>query len=195
MQPESPYGALRSPGESDAAKGYPGRRPRPGRLWQAEGTFGWSRGAGRVGAGHHVPPPRGPVGIPGAGVRRVWGRAAGRGVRRVDDDAVASTGGQSGRRPCGPGGISSNRRAQHVGHSRQYIDPNRPPQIVDLGPAEGKSVREWTHTKRDERLGAHVIAEHPKNHKLLELGRHRRALRERAAVKRAAHYPLEARHN
>jgi hypothetical protein len=29
----------------------------------------------------------------------------------------------------------------------QYIDPHQPPQIVDLGPASGKSLREWVHTK------------------------------------------------
>src|SRR5262249_29844803 len=46
----------------------------------------------------------------------------------------------------------------------QYIDPHTPPKIVDLGPAQGKSLREWTHTKRDDRLGAHVISTSPKNH-------------------------------
>ncbi len=29
----------------------------------------------------------------------------------------------------------------------QYIDPNAPPKIVDLGPASAKSIREWVHTR------------------------------------------------
>jgi hypothetical protein len=68
----------------------------------------------------------------------------------------------------------------------QYFDK---PQIVDLGPAERhKSMREWTHTKRDARLGAHVISEHPKNLRLLERCKKQREMLNHTALKRAALY-------
>lgn len=47
-----------------------------------------------------------------------------------------------------PGGYISwiNQESQEC-QQLQYIDPNQPPKIVDLGPATGKSLREWVHTK------------------------------------------------
>jgi hypothetical protein len=58
------------------------------------------------------------------------------------------TGAVSAPRQILPGGyISWINHESEEWQQLQYVDPRQPPKIVDLGPANGKSLREWVHTK------------------------------------------------
>jgi len=72
----------------------------------------------------------------------------------------------------------------------QYIDPSQPPQIVDLGPVTGKSLREWVHTKnRDSGLKTtRYLSEHASNRELYERAREHRKHLDKIAEKRSALY-------
>jgi len=52
----------------------------------------------------------------------------------------------------------------------QYIDTDAPPKIVNLGPAKGKSLREWVHTKnrRKNLMTTRQLSTKPKNTQLLK---------------------------
>ncbi len=60
-----------------------------------------------------------------------------------------------------------------------FVDPTKPPQLVDLGPAEGASLRRWVHSKTDDlvRKNRHT------NPGLLDQCRQSRANLEEAAAK------------
>jgi hypothetical protein len=48
-----------------------------------------------------------------------------------------------------PGGyISWINQQNEEWQQLQYVDPKKPPKMVNLGPASGKSLREWVHTRR-----------------------------------------------
>lgn len=85
-----------------------------------------------------------------------------------------------------PGGYISwiNPAAQEV-QQLQYIDPNQPPKIVDLGPARGASLREFadSHTRPTV-----ILSNTRPDHPALERARRQRASREEAALTRARHY-------
>jgi hypothetical protein len=60
-----------------------------------------------------------------------------------------------------------------------YVDPTKPPQLVDLGPAEGASLRRWVHSKTDDL----VRKNRQTNPGLLDQCRQYRATLEEAAEK------------
>jgi len=60
-----------------------------------------------------------------------------------------------------------------------YVDPTKPPQLVDLGPAEGASLRRWVHSKTDDLVRKNRQA----NPGLLDQCRQHRANLEEAAEK------------
>jgi hypothetical protein len=85
-----------------------------------------------------------------------------------------------------PGGYISwiNPQAQEV-QQLQYIDPNQPPKIVNLGPAQGASLREFadSHTRPTV-----ILSNTRPDHPVLERARRHRARREEAALVRARYY-------
>ena len=72
----------------------------------------------------------------------------------------------------------------------RYLDPNRPPTIVDLGPPAGRSLREWVdaETAKSHLTTTLAISRHPSNQALLRRSKENRAKMERTAVARAALY-------
>jgi hypothetical protein len=63
-------------------------------------------------------------------------------------NVYAFAGALTGPRQILPGGdISWVNPESEAWQQLQYIDPHTPPKIVALGPAQGKSLREWTHAK------------------------------------------------
>jgi hypothetical protein len=73
----------------------------------------------------------------------------------------------------------------------QYIDPNKPPTIVDLGPADSRrSLREWIDSIESPSKLQTVtrISEHPSNSPLLEYGKKRRAALDHIALAKARLY-------
>ncbi len=72
----------------------------------------------------------------------------------------------------------------------RWIDPNGGPTIVDLGPAQGTSLRVWIDGLMTEtKLRTTVrISRDPVNHDLLKLGKERRARLERMAELRATQH-------
>ncbi|HKD70420.1 MAG TPA: hypothetical protein VKB84_26520 [Candidatus Binataceae bacterium] len=77
----------------------------------------------------------------------------------------------------------------------QYIDPSKPPQIVNLGPATGKSLREWVHTKnRDAGLKTtNVLSLKAPNTQLYKHAKEHRAHLDKIAAKRAKQFERAAR--
>jgi hypothetical protein len=74
----------------------------------------------------------------------------------------------------------------------QYVDPNAPPRIVNLGPANHKSLREWINTKTDNVKGlrdTRSLSESTTNKELFEVSKRRRDFIEQAATRRAKNYP------
>ena len=69
----------------------------------------------------------------------------------------------------------------------QYLDPNEPPSIANLGPADpnARSLREWMHTRRGDPAGLRTtrdISARPMNNALLErCSAHRKTLDEIAS--------------
>ena len=72
----------------------------------------------------------------------------------------------------------------------RWIDPNHGPSIVDLGPAQGASLRRWI----DDKMGAtgvrtgQLIAEKPLNEELFAVGARRREMIDVAAAGRGGDY-------
>jgi hypothetical protein len=85
-----------------------------------------------------------------------------------------------------PGGYISwiNPAAEEV-QQLQYVDPNQPPTIVNLGPASGASLREFIDSKSRPTVAlSNMRGDHP----VLEAARRYRASRDEAALRRARHY-------
>jgi len=72
----------------------------------------------------------------------------------------------------------------------QWVDSNEPPKIVDLGPANGRSLREWVDgiTAETNMRTTTQIAKNPTNHQLLQSARERRVHLDRIAEARAKLY-------
>jgi hypothetical protein len=106
------------------------------------------------------------------------------------------TGALTAPRQILPGGyISWVNQESDEWQQLQYVDPNQPPKIVDLGPATGNSLREWVHTKnRDAGLKTtRYLSEHaPNKHVYRQAQEHRKHL-EKIAERRSAFYE-RARH-
>jgi hypothetical protein len=66
----------------------------------------------------------------------------------------------------------------------QYIDPKNPPKIINLGPAQGRSLREWIDGQTIDPRNKHRKL----NEALLMQGREHRARLEKAALARARLY-------
>ncbi len=101
------------------------------------------------------------------------------------------TGAVKGPRQILPGGyISWINQETEEWQQLQYVDPNQPPKIVELGPATGKSLREWVHTKnRDAGLKTtRYLSEHALTSDVFKQSRERRVHLEKIATKRAALY-------
>ena len=95
-----------------------------------------------------------------------------------------------------PGGyISWINQENEEWQQLQYIDPKQPPKIVNLGPASGKSLREWVHTKnRDAGLKTtRYLSEKRLNPELLKRTRERRDHLDKIATNRAAMYGIRKR--
>jgi hypothetical protein len=95
-----------------------------------------------------------------------------------------------------PGGyISWINQENEEWQQLQYIDPKQPPKIVNLGPASGKSLREWVHTKnRDAGLKTtRYLSEKRLNPELLKRTRERREHLDKIATNRAAMYGIRRR--
>ena len=95
-----------------------------------------------------------------------------------------------------PGGyISWINQENEEWQQLQYIDPKQPPKIVNLGPASGKSLREWVHTKnRDAGLKTtRYLSEKRLNPELLKRTTERRDHLEKIAANRAAMYGIRRR--
>lgn len=75
----------------------------------------------------------------------------------------------------------------------QYIDPSQPPKIVNLGPANGKSLREWVHTKnRDAGLKTtRYLSQHSPNKQIYKYAKEHRAHLNKIAEKRTSLYERE----
>jgi hypothetical protein len=73
----------------------------------------------------------------------------------------------------------------------QFLDPNAPPVIKDLGPANARSIREWMHT-RDERINQALIktSTDPGNKPLFNVAHKRQHHLREIAGKRGAVYGL-----
>jgi hypothetical protein len=65
-----------------------------------------------------------------------------------------------------------------------FVDPNSPPQLVDLGPATGLSLRAWVDRHTHETVKKHRRA----NSKLMKFCKEHRTHLEKAAKVRAKHY-------
>jgi hypothetical protein len=94
-----------------------------------------------------------------------------------------------------PGGyISWVNQETDAWQQLQYIDPSQPPKIVDLGPATGKSLREWVHTKnRDVGLKTtNYISQKAPNAQLYKHAKEHRAHLDKIAAKRAAQFERAA---
>src|SRR5581483_61067 len=102
------------------------------------------------------------------------------------------TGAIKGPRQILPGGyISWINAEKDKWQQLQYIDPNAPPKIVDLGPADQKkSVREWVDSLMPpSKLQTTTrISKNPTNKALFAYGKERRRAMERFAVAKAAFY-------
>ncbi|MBS0445140.1 MAG: hypothetical protein JSR59_04225 [Proteobacteria bacterium] len=73
----------------------------------------------------------------------------------------------------------------------QYLDPNGPPIIQNLGPAEGKSLREWIHTLAPERTGLRdprALSTEVENRTLFEVSKSRREHLDSIAERRCRSY-------
>jgi len=95
-----------------------------------------------------------------------------------------------------PGGyISWINQENEEWQQLQYIDPKQPPKIVNLGPASGKSLREWVHTKnRDAGLKTtRYLSEKRLNTELMKRTKERREHLDKIATKRAAMYEIRTR--
>ncbi len=102
------------------------------------------------------------------------------------------TGAITGPRQVLPGGyISWVNAVADEWQQLQYIDPSKPPTIVNLGPAKAEmSVREWIDgitPSKDLKTTQH-LSKSPSNKKLQKYGKDRRAALDRVAVARAAFY-------
>ncbi len=108
------------------------------------------------------------------------------------------TGALKGPRDILPGGyISWVDQEQGEWQQLQYIDPKQPPKIVNLGPANGKSLREWVHTcNRDAGLTTtRMLSEKAPNKELYTHSRQHRTHLDKIAAKRAAFYEEELRNH
>jgi hypothetical protein len=95
-----------------------------------------------------------------------------------------------------PGGyISWINQENEEWQQLQYVDPKQPPKIVNLGPASGKSLREWVHTKnRDAGLKTtRYLSEKRLNSELLKSTRESRSHLDKIAANRAAMYGIRRR--
>jgi hypothetical protein len=93
-----------------------------------------------------------------------------------------------------PGGyISWIDPAQEEWQQLQWVDPSKPPKIVNLGPASGKSLREWIHTATTERglRDPRELSRDISNRPLFDTSRERREALESIASRRAKRYPGE----
>jgi hypothetical protein len=85
-----------------------------------------------------------------------------------------------------PGGyISYVNQETNKWQQIQYVDPSKPPSVVDLGPASGKSLREWI--DNDMRTTAQISMK-PTNRKLLQSSAKRRENLNRIAVANGKRY-------
>ncbi|HUA34552.1 MAG TPA: hypothetical protein VMA09_13170 [Candidatus Binataceae bacterium] len=77
----------------------------------------------------------------------------------------------------------------------QFVDPNQPPKIVNLGPAKGKSLREWVHTCiSDPKLqDTEYTSKHSPNKKLYAGAREHRMALDKIAKERMKAYEAESR--
>jgi hypothetical protein len=102
------------------------------------------------------------------------------------------TGAITGPRQVLPGGyISWVNSVEDEWQQLQYIDPSKPPTIVNLGTADANlSVREWidNHTPSKDLKTTKHLSKSPSNKKLQDYCKKRRAAMDRVAVARAAFY-------
>jgi hypothetical protein len=85
-----------------------------------------------------------------------------------------------------PGGyISFINQETNEWQQIQYVDPKKPPQLIDLGPASGKSLREWIDNAMQTTA---QLSLKPTNRPLLQTSAKRRESLSRIAVAKARLY-------
>jgi hypothetical protein len=101
------------------------------------------------------------------------------------DTRYSFTGAVKAPRQILPGGYISfvNPEADEV-QQILFVDPNSPPQLVNLGPASGLSLREWVDNQMQDKVAKHRHV----NSKLMTLCKEHRSHLVKAAQVRAKHY-------